>query len=649
MRSIHDHGLRDDRPEHGDEPGRLVRRFARTYGPVPIVVLLFVAATFIVAVLLDRETEQRERVVSQQLARDTTETIRGRLGTYTEALYGVRGLYQTVGIVSPETFSRNVNSTQLLERLPGIQVVGFAERVRDEDVAAFERRVALEIDRSGPDYPPFDVHPARRAGERVVINRVAPDGRTNYAAVGYDLLSERARTRAVTLARDTNQAVTTTPVRLVQGPETTGFIIMLPAYRPGTPTRTLSERRANFTGVIYAAFKAPTLMDAILGPTPRTFDIEIFDGGAEGAGNTVPTAATGLVYDVDGAVQSVVAAIAGPNGRSAAAPSNTQPTLADGFTLNRLDVPGRTWIVAYRPLASVLSTAERWLPIGIVLGGLLLTSLVAGLMVTLARSRARALRLAAVMGERVEVARMKEDFTAVVSHELRTPLTAIHGSLELLARHASDGLSPRGRRLVDIAQTNAGRLRRLVDDILDFERLQVGRTPNECNWCDVEVLVDEATDLVRSSATARDVTVTSSSAPCRLWTDGQRVTQILTNLLDNAIKFSPPGGRIVVEAAVAPKQVAVTVTDHGRGIPAAMCEQVFLPFAQLDASDSRERGGTGLGLSICRSIVEGLGGEIRASPNPIGGTIVTFVLPRIEPDRTGWAPSPENAMETSSA
>ena len=265
------------------------RRFTRAYAPVSIVVVLFVAATLVVALLLDRGTEQRARAVSQQLAQDTTETIRGSLSTSTEALYGVRGLYQTVGIVTPRAFDRHVDSTQILERFPGIQVVGFAERIRDDDVATFERRVGAEIARSGLNYPPFAVHPDRRTDERVVIDRVAPDDQGNSVAVRYDFMSEPSRASAVNRARDTNQAVTTAPIRLVQGPEATGFLIVLPAYRIDAPTRTVRERRANFAGVIYAAFKVPTLMEAILGPRPRSFDIEIFDGGVGSSRGAEPT------------------------------------------------------------------------------------------------------------------------------------------------------------------------------------------------------------------------------------------------------------------------------------------------------------------------------------------------------------------------
>ncbi|WP_265522361.1 response regulator [Oerskovia flava] len=231
--------------------------------------------------------------------------------------------------------------------------------------------------------------------------------------------------------------------------------------------------------------------------------------------------------------------------------------------------------------------------------------------------------------QRREVDRLKDEFVSVVSHELRTPLTSIRGALGLLHGGALGTLPDQATRMVDIALDSSERLGRLIDDILDIERMDAGTSPLDVTDQDVAALVESALTQVRVVAEEADVEVRVIPTDARVRADADRIVQTLINLLANAVKFSDAGSVVHVSCRSTGELVEVRVDDEGRGIPPEMLEPVFGRFEQVDASDARERGGTGLGLAISRSIVERHGGRIWAHSDGVGtGSSFFFTLPR---------------------
>lgn len=234
--------------------------------------------------------------------------------------------------------------------------------------------------------------------------------------------------------------------------------------------------------------------------------------------------------------------------------------------------------------------------------------------------------------ERREMERIKDEFVSVVSHELRTPLTAIRGALGLLDSGALDGSPEQAARMARIALTSSERLSRLVDDILDMERLDAGTTRLELAEHRVNRLVAVAVDQVSVLAEEAGVVVLPTGSQEVVRADGERIVQTLTNLLGNAVKYSPRGSTVRVTAAPVGDLVELRVDDEGRGIPPDKLEAVFGRFEQVDASDTRERGGSGLGLAIARSIVERHGGRLWAMSEGDGrGSSFRFTLRRVAP------------------
>lgn len=242
--------------------------------------------------------------------------------------------------------------------------------------------------------------------------------------------------------------------------------------------------------------------------------------------------------------------------------------------------------------------------------------------------------LNAELVQRQGVERLKDEFIGIVSHELRTPLTSMQGALGLLAMGVMDAEPVQMKQMIEIAAIETERLVRMVNDILDLEKLAATSNSLVPAWCDAHTLLQQAIASMSSSAIAAHVHLELDCPPLQIWVAPDRIVQIFTNLLSNAIKFSHPGGIVSIVVStitVSPEpissgltrsdsarspvmsmahQIHFSVRDRGRGIPLAKLETIFDRFQQVDSSDARDKGGTGLGLAICKSIVSQHQGQI---------------------------------------
>lgn len=229
--------------------------------------------------------------------------------------------------------------------------------------------------------------------------------------------------------------------------------------------------------------------------------------------------------------------------------------------------------------------------------------------------------------ERLAVEEMKKQFVSTVSHELRSPLTSIRAVLGLLTAGKLGVVSDKGRRMVETAIVHTDRLVRLINDILDLDRIEAGRMELTRRVADASAMIALAIEGMQMVADHARVRIVADAESRVLLVDSDRIVQTLTNLLANAIKFSPAGGTVSVSGAVQGGHFLFRVADEGRGVPEDQLETIFERFRQVDASDSRLLGGTGLGLAICRSIVDAHGGRIWAARNGERGSVFQFTIP----------------------
>jgi PAS domain S-box-containing protein len=244
------------------------------------------------------------------------------------------------------------------------------------------------------------------------------------------------------------------------------------------------------------------------------------------------------------------------------------------------------------------------------------------------------LRLVAIVrdiGERRRTERLKDEFVSTVSHELRTPLTSIAGSLGLVTGGAAGELPERARRLITIAETNCQRLVRLINDILDIEKMESGKIRFDLRPTPLGEIAARSIEEVRGFADGFGVRLRleqEGSTPI-IRGDADRLVQVTVNLLSNAAKFSPAGSDVIVVIGSSEDTARLSVYDRGPGVPETFRRHIFGKFAQADGSDTRQKGGTGLGLAIAKEIMERHGGALTFDNLPEGGAVFRMELPKV--------------------
>lgn len=227
-----------------------------------------------------------------------------------------------------------------------------------------------------------------------------------------------------------------------------------------------------------------------------------------------------------------------------------------------------------------------------------------------------------------ELERMKSEFIAMLTHDLKTPLTSIHGILALLEEGVLGRLSDHGIEMTKRVRITCKRLLRLINDMLDLEKINAGKFSLECKDVNANLVVEQSVETVQNLAAERKISIRTNTVPVTCWGDDDRLIQVLVNLLSNAIKYSPENAEIEVLTEEQADAVKFSVLDHGRGIPADKVERVFERFEQVEVADAKKKGGTGLGLAICQAIVHEHGGNIGANSQLGEGSCFWFSIPK---------------------
>lgn len=239
-----------------------------------------------------------------------------------------------------------------------------------------------------------------------------------------------------------------------------------------------------------------------------------------------------------------------------------------------------------------------------------------------------------------EVDQLKSNFMSMISHELRAPLTNIQGALEILLPAGSDSVPSENHELLGIIDQQSEQLVDLVEDILRISRIQAGRLVLRSRQFEIEPLLLRLSAEFEDRSPSHRFQVRVDGEATSVWADPDRLKEILSYLLDNAVKFSPQGGTILIEAAWHGKDRVISVSDRGVGIPARDLDRIFEKFHQVDSSDAKETYGHGLGLYLARQLVEAHGGKIWAESRVEVGSTFYFTLPALPPGAEGSGTDP---------
>ena len=251
----------------------------------------------------------------------------------------------------------------------------------------------------------------------------------------------------------------------------------------------------------------------------------------------------------------------------------------------------------------------------------------------------RVAELAEITEQHRRLETMKYSFIAAVSHELRTPLTSIQMSLEMLDDGYAGDLPSAATEVIAVAARGARRLSRLVEDVIDLERLESGHFAFSPSPHDLQELLLETVDSLTPVAETAGIALALHGTQATVLCDGDRVLQALVNLVGNGIKFASPGTCVRIDAECHDGEVEVTVRDEGRGIPADQLDAVFDRFHQVDTKADQRGGGAGLGLTITRHMIEAQGGRIWVESEYGAGASFHFTLPLVPDLRPEGAPS----------
>jgi signal transduction histidine kinase len=527
-----------------------------------LVLLASLALTAAATTFVAVSTSGRDEARFQNAVQSATDRIIGRLDIYISTLRGAAALFAAEDVTA-DVFGRYVSRLDLERWHPGVQGIGWSPR--------------LETGLPGePD-------------ERYEIRYLEPPDVRNRRAMGYDMYSEERRREAMRRARDQGEPALSGQVTLVQEfgqQQQPGFLLYVPVYDGGGTPTTVAERRAHLLGFAYAPFRAQDLFDGIFGTeaAPRV-RFSVYDGRA-----IEPDA---LLF------------------ATARAPDHRPNRTA----VQPLIIAGRPWTVVFESQPEFeAASAQRLVPL-VLLAGLLASAWLFALAIGQSRARRSA----------EQASRAKSSFLATMSHELRTPLNAIGGYVDLLQLGIAGPVTEQQQRFLERVNRAQLHLLALINDVLDFARIDAGRIDYRLASLRVRAAVADAVALVQLQADDKGVILSTRPGPDHaVLADPERLRQILLNLLSNAIKFTERGGRIEIGWREQNGRVEVSVTDTGIGIPADRLGIIFEPFLQVDGDLTRVRQGAGLGLAISRDLARGMGGEIRVASEPGEGS--TFVL-----------------------
>ncbi|HJV24987.1 MAG TPA: CHASE domain-containing protein [Aromatoleum sp.] len=589
-------------------PSHALRPWPRSAFLALAVLLISLAASLAATRMVQ---SQLEEIARQQFASETDDigaAILDRMHAINQILQGAAGLFDASNYVSQKDWQQYYSALALQENYPGILGLGFARSLSAPELTMHERQLRQDGSRA------YSVWPGGERRGYAPITYLEPATAPNRHAIGFDMYSEPIRRAAMDAARDRGLAALSGKVELVQeitpGDVQAGTLMYVPVYRGGGVPPTVEERRARLFGFVYSPFRMADLMQGVLGRTPDTIRLELYDGPGRDANS--------LLY------------------RSNSAPRGYLPSLSRS---QELEIRGRVWTAYFETLPAFDARRDRGKPLLTLGAGVLASLLLSAIVWQVGATRARAETLAMTMTEalrdamgqleehssKLEAAnRELESFSYSVSHDLKAPLRVIDGFSRILEEDYGERLDAEGIRLLHVLRDNTHHMETLIEDLLALARL--GRHALRTDVIDMDELASAAWEKLAAGLVPRPEFVLAPLPDAVA--DRNLLWQVWTNLLSNAAKFSGRSAtpRIEVSGRETADVLEYCVSDNGVGFDMAHADKLFAPFQRLHRLD--EFPGTGIGLAIVQRIVAKHGGRVWAESRPGEGATFHFSLPK---------------------
>jgi CHASE1-domain containing sensor protein/nitrogen-specific signal transduction histidine kinase len=539
-------------------------------------------------------------------ANEIEHAIQDRMRTYEQVLIGGVGLFHSSKQinVSRNKFAKYVATLNINKHWPGIQGMGFSVPVKAKDLRAHEKSIQAE------GFPGFQVRPVGKRDEYSSIIYLEPFDWRNKRAHGYDMWSNDMRRAAMTRARDEGVAATSGIITLVQ--ETAkdvqkGFLTYLPVYKTGNIPNNMEERRKNFVGWVYAAFRTGDLMKGIIGSKDKKINFQIFDG--------VEQKPESLLFSTN---------------------LEGQEDVYWFSKTSQIILQGRPWAIQFSTPVDAYTGKGENLPQFIAIFGVIIDLLIFYVLFALhfvnKHTEEIVVQRTKELQERAKELEIKtsemEEFTYRTSHDLKAPLVNIHSLSNLMRDDLKNGDYDEVSYNIQRVSGLSIKLKRLVGDLV--EAAKVGNEEEEYEEVDIvkeAELIKE--NIYKSTDESQIVLQVSLNENATIWTKRNIIRRVLENLMSNAIRYSDPEKfqRFVrVDVSNSNGNTQIQISDNGLGIPEEFHSQTFGMFKRFHKTSTF---GSGLGLYLVKKNLEKINGEI-SFESTSEGTVFTIVLPALK-------------------
>jgi two-component system OmpR family sensor kinase len=569
-----------------------------------IIFIVTLTLSLLTTYYISKETYTEDRLRFFNAVEDTTINIETRLQTYIALLRGAAGFFAAEHTVNQQQFASFVSRLNLQKNYPGTQGIGYIQIVTDNEKDNFIQSVQDQNNEN------FTVKPSGDRSVYYVVRYFVRRDKLVSLNIGDDVFVNTTMRSAMENARDSGTSVTSGKIIMTPheiNKNEAGFIIFTPIYSGGTIPTTIDQRRANIIGFVYSPFQINTLLNGILGNKhfPQLLNYQIYDGTH--MNNTT------LLHD----------------SRTTTNQNNTNflPRFND---TRHIDITGRTWTIAFTNHPEFEVESQKDLPFLIFVIGLLVSLMFFMLSRSqyIARTNAEiaALRLQHSQRELQKAINHRDNFISIASHELKTPLTSLKVYAEVLLRQFEKKGDNKTAEYLRKMNRQIDKLNLLIQDLLDVSRIQTNQLTFRTEKFDINDMAKEVIENTQQITDHHHITLVGSIKK-RAWGDKDRISQVLMNLLTNAIKYSPHAKKVIVTLKETKQYAIITVRDFGIGINKDHQKKIFDRFYRINGTNEQTFPGLGIGLFISQAIVKRHGGEILIKSTQGKGSTFSFTIP----------------------
>jgi signal transduction histidine kinase len=562
-----------------------------------IVLIVSLTTTLIATYYVGIETYEQDHLRFLNAVQDTTTNIETHMQTYIALLRGTAGLFAADPNLSQQQFMAYVTRLNLESNYPGTQGIGLVQQVDNNNIDEFIQTEQAALGNQ------FTINPPGNRAEYYVVSYYVRRDKQDPSSLGQDMYNNPIQRKAMDIARDTGLPTASQKISSSNN-NNIGFSIYVPLYSSGNAPSTVEQRRANLVGFVYSPFQMNVLLAGILGnrSLPQLLNYQIYDGKQLNSSSLLHNTVLNN--------------------------SNSDYNFKNKFSATRhIPIAGRIWTTVYSNNQQFDAESENNFSLLIFVGGLFISIL----FFVLSRSQYVARKNAEISTIKLRQSQLelqkalshRDNFISIASHELKTPVTSLKVYAEvLLQRSEKKGDKETTDYLTKIIR-QIDKLTMLIQDLLNVTRIQSNQLTFRKEKFDLTTLVEEVVETTQQIDSQHEILI-HGKINKKIWGDSERISQVITNLLTNALKYSPKSHKVIVGMKESEKEAIVSVRDYGIGVGKEHQKKIFDRFYRIS---EQTYPGLGIGLYISQSIIKRHGGVIAVISHKGKGSTFQFALP----------------------